>query len=41
MEFLCDLRRFSVFRQFGVKNQRADGIGLLQYLPDFCDEIGF
>ena len=38
---LGDLRLFGVFRQFGVENQRADGIGLLQGLPDLRRERGF
>ena len=38
MEFLGDLRHFGVFRQFGVENQRADGIGLLQGLLDLRGE---
>ena len=41
MEFLGDLRHFSVFRQFGVENQCANGIGLLQGLPDLRRERGF
>ena len=41
MEFLGDLRHFGVFRQFGVENQCADGIGLLQGLPDLRRERGF
>ena len=38
MEFLGDLCCFGVFRQFGVENQRADGIGLLQGLLDLRGE---
>ena len=38
MEFLGDLRHFGVFHQFGVENQRADGIGLLQGLLDLRGE---
>ena len=38
MEFLGDLCCFGVFRQFGVENQRADGIGLLQSLLDLRRE---
>ena len=41
VEFLGDLRHFSVFRQFGVENQCADGIGLLQGLPDLRGERDF
>ena len=41
MEFLGDLCCFGVFRQFGVENQRVDGIGLLQGLPDLRGERGF
>ena len=38
MEFLGDLCCFGVFRQFGVENQCADGIGLLQGLLDLRRE---
>ena len=41
MEFLGDLRCSGVFRQFGVENQCADGIALLQDLLDLRGERGF
>jgi len=41
MNFLGELCRFGVFLQPGAENQCADGIGLLQGLPDLRGERGF